>query len=250
LYRMAKDKIIHPHVIFEPPIFDYCMREKAFLINFSAVLSRAVDFDKEKVALFLFHWLERMDELEPEAARNNLLHLYTLLSYELLLDWDLAASQLANVVHPDKMMPLISNEMPENLMLNLQLTFVQYFGQTNNTARAIEPFEFIIDFFEKKALTEQDLINLSLFSNSWSKFDLTDRFLRPLYEKDSISDEGLLLLTQTLTYFDVMSSKDELHQLHKKSSKRNPFNWCVWLYTSKHLLRDHEIKRLFCDICQ
>ena len=248
LYTLYHKDLITPDILFSGYTFDVLKTQPELVQNASAVLSKYFDYNIYKTTEFINSWLQRADELKPEAL-TNLLHLYTLTGEQLLKDWDISAKRLSNVIHPTKIATLIHEDISSELMLNIQLTFLQYYGHTNNSPGINESFDFIRTYFTNNNLPIEDVKDLVKFFNKWSRYDLTNSLLLPMFNDGELDTEATFILAHTMNKYQYKTNTDDLLLVHQKAVELDRVQWCKWVDDEFQILRNHKIKRTFCEVC-
>jgi uncharacterized protein YkwD len=234
---------------FEPSIYNYALTQPELVQNFTANLTRFYDLDFAKSTRFLFNWFQKREQLS-DGAKRNLLQLYCLLGTSLMKDWDLESKRLSNVIHPSRIKAFSGNVKQAELLLNLHLTFIQYFGQINDGDNINVSFNFISDYFKDKALAPEAVVDLALFYNSWSMYAMTIDYLSPLFEKNNLNEDGVFVLAHTLSFLAFEESDPFYESVLLKAAEINPERFCNWLYQDFQLLRAYKVKRTYCEICE
>lgn len=235
-------------VLSEPIVQEFAMTEPRCVENFSAVLSKNYWYLLPFSTRFIHYWLQHTDQLNNQ-ARINLLHLYTLVGSELLTVWDLEAERLSNVIHPHKINPLLPPQLSDELMLNLQITYVYYFGQINDYPEIEKAFNYIEPYFRERVLSPQDENDLALFYNDWTRYDLSIELLNKSRKDRRLNQDGLFILMMTACLADGLKDNNEYLQVHQAAIKSNRVMWCEYINTYFQLLRNDSIKELFCTQC-
>lgn len=235
--------------VFESQVFDALLKQKELVQNAAALISEEYDFDREKATMFVHAWALRLDELS-EGARENVLHLYSVLGYELVQEWDVSAKRLSNVIHPERLEGLINNDLPAEILLNANLTFLYYYGHTLEREGLNRSFDYVRKYMDEKSITEDQLNKLVLFFNDWSRYDLTNKYLLKSYEKGVISDENLFVVVHTLSRYQKGKYYEKYLELMRSAQKADSEKWCSWVNSEFQILRDPEIKQLFCESCR
>ena len=249
LFEMHRSSDHDPHILFEPQVLEFVKAQPTVIANYAAVVSFNFASDPYLVTTFIHSCLNQADKLD-DRARFNLNHLYTLVGSYLLDNWDVSAERLSNVIHPKKMALISSkNETPE-LVLNLNLTFIQYYGQVNDAANISRAFNHIADHFKKISLKPEDDVDLALFFNSWSRYDLTLDYLLPRFKKGSLNEEGLFVLAQTMNFTSYTADQAVYVDVLEKALQSDPTRWCRWINSDFQIKRHFQIKRLYCESCQ
>lgn len=237
-----------PGFLFEIPFYDILKDTPELTQNVAALFTLLPEPDRQEVNLFLMACLKRTPGLTND-ARENLLILYSLISFEKLKEWDLPAQQLAKIIEPKKVLAMTQNRTfsPE-AMVNMHLTFINYFGQINDSKNISKSFDHIADYFGKKVLTHADNIGLVKFFNNWSMYHLTIDRLKPLFREKKLNKEELFILVKASTLYKKESDPAFLLELMKAASVHQK-EFCGWLNASFQLQRDAEIKKLYCKTC-
>ena len=135
-------------------------------------------------------------------------------------------------------------------MLNINLTFIRYFGQINDGINISKAFDFIVEYFKPKVLKIEDEIDLVLFFNQWSRYDLTNEYLLDKFDDGKLNEEAVFILLKTLNFYtiddDDISSYEEVYL---KALELNQNKWCTWVNQEFQILRNQKIKNLFCNRC-
>lgn len=232
--------------VFEDGIFDVLKVEPLLVQNAAALLSKVYYSDVTRTTEFLFAWINRRNELN-EATRHNLLNLWTKLGLEFLDTWDVSSERLANVVHPSRIGELVYSSMPPELMLNIQLLNIQYYGQINDYKGIQTSFNFISDYFKARALTQEDAVRLSYFYNYWSTYNLNLQYLWALFDTDNLNEDGIFALAQTMNFVDPDDPRFE--EVNNAAFDANERRWCKWINTDFQLLRNSKLKGIYCESC-
>ena len=248
LYKMFETDIIARDILFEDFAFRKILRTPQLAQNVAAVLSKTYQTDLSRTIEFLFHWMNKQDLLSEDAKRN-LIHLYTVIAIDLLDEWDLSSQRLSNVVHPDVVKKLGTNKLQAELVLNLNLVFIQYFGQINDGPSISKAFDFITTYFSTGNISIDDEVKLSLFFNKWSRYDLSIKQLRDDFKEVSKHEEALFTLLQTVNFYPDEEDIEDYEELHQKGIELNKDKWCKWVNGSFQLLRNQKVKDLFCKEC-
>lgn len=248
LFEIYHSSHFDPSILFEPQLLEFVKAQPTLIANYAAVLALHYSEDPYQVTNFIHSCLYQADKLD-DRARFNLNHLYTLIGTALLDNWDVSAQRLSNVIHPKKMALLSPRIGTPELTLNLKLTFIQYFGQVNDAANISTVFDYITDHFKKNRLQPKDDVDLALFFNNWSMYQLTLDHLLPQYKSGSLTDDGLFVLAQTMNYAGYAADTDTYVAILEKAFERNPTRWCNWVSSDFQIKRNHMIKRLYCERC-
>jgi len=249
LFELYHSDTVSSELFFEESVFKEILQQAELTQNVAAVLSKNYSANLNKTAEFLFKWLKSEDTLTSE-AQYNLLHLYTLLSRELMNSWDLPAKRLSNVIHPVLIQNWVNENIDSELMLNLNLTFIRYFGQINDGPNISKSFNFIAEYFQKRSLNIEDEIDLVLFFNRWSRYDLTNENLLAKFDDEELNEDALFILLKTLNFYTEKDDDISLYDsVYLEALERNQSRWCKWVDQEFQLLRNQEIKDLFCSKC-
>ena len=251
LVELFEQKSCATALLFDPLVYDYFTKHPECVANYAAVLSLCVQENPYQVTSFLFHWQKRGNQLSDNAT-FNLLHLYAITSHYLLDHWDVASERLANVIHPTKVNALSTSEMSNELLLNLHIAFIDYYGQINDQKGINQSFYFIADHFRKAISTHEEIVKLALFFNYWSSYPMTIELLESKHKEVGLEEEGLFTLihTKTLSLDDISKADERYLQLHQEVAEKYPFRWCEWLNADFQILRNHKVKQLYCEICE
>lgn len=248
LFDIYHFKNIDAGKIFDENIFELLMTEPDLVKNTAAVLSRFYQNDLKQSIKFVNKWLNTADELSLE-ARFNLLNLYAIINNQLLDKWDVSSKRLANVIHPRYVSELSKVFESDEMMLNLHLTFIKFYGQVNDGEGIDISFDFISDYFSKRALKVQDIIALAKFYNKWSMYRMANAYLLDQFEKGRLNEDAIFLLLQTLHYFSGDDEMDDYDFVYQKAKKLNQNRWCHWINRNIQLVRDKKIKGIYCHDC-
>lgn len=249
MYEMYHTEEYDPAKLFTSQMIRFIKTSPQLYTNYLALLSQHPDRDVYHTAAFMRYCLGERENLDEE-ARINLLHLYTKIGVFLLRHWDVPASRLANILHPDKLAAIQPDTLSNELMLNLNLTFIQYFNQVNDYFNVTKSFGFIVSYFNERALSEEDEIDLVLFFNRWSMYKMTVSFLSERLKREGLGEEGLFILAQTMNYDRKTRRREAYLKVHDKALAANLKRWCDWIDDDFQILRDENIKQRFCDHCK
>lgn len=235
--------------LYEPSIFNYFLNEPSTAGNFAAILSQNYLENIPESCAFLFGWAAKTEMLDNR-SKMNFLHLYTLIGRELLKDWDVSSQRLTNVVHPAKIAPFSANVPDQKLLINLHLTFLNFYGQINEGTKIGESFNLINNYLRQVSKTEEEIDRMTLFFNRWSMYTYTMDILSPKYIKEKIDEDGYFILLATAVHYIEKLGEEKYLELHEKCLSINPDRYCQFIYENFQLMRDHNIKMLFCSSCQ
>ncbi|NNC94081.1 MAG: CAP domain-containing protein [Chitinophagales bacterium] len=239
-------------VLLEEVIFEKLLENSALVQNSAALFRILTIIDQEKAVEFVKKWLVNADELSIDAI-GNLLYLYAYTSKDIIDTWDVHARSLAKVIKPSVVKPLV-NKIPnegdnERHIINYHLAAISYYGQINNNTGIIESFNYITEHYRKKALDIEDEIELCLFFNSWSRFDLTIDFLNNRISDPDFNEEAAFLLAQTSVAYDNEIPDKSIALYMKKAMSKNPRKWCQWVSRYFQTLRNDVVKKMYCEQC-
>jgi hypothetical protein len=237
-----------PVFLFEIPFYDLLKDTPELTQNVAALFTLLSEPNRQEVNLFLMACLKRTSTLTND-ARENLLILYSLISFEKLKVWDLPAQQLAKIIEPKKVLAMTQNRIfsPE-AMVNMHLTFINYFGQINDSKNISKSFDYIADYFGKKVLSMEDNAQLVRFFNNWSMYHLTISRLKPLFMEKKLNKEALFILAKACTLYKKGSDAAFTLEVMKATTIYKK-EFCGWLNASFQLQREDEIKKLYCKTC-
>ncbi|MBU2018521.1 MAG: CAP domain-containing protein [Bacteroidetes bacterium] len=248
LFEMSKQDEIAIDLLFSPGFEEYFFNEKRVIANYSALLSEVYWNDLNFCCRLLFAWQKKIDQLDGR-AKANLLHLYTLIARDLLEEWDVSAQNLSNVVHPDKLRPFITEIGNKSLIVNVYLSFLDYYNHTNNTSGINESFDRVSDYLKSKSKKMDEILDMSLFFNYWSMFAYSKDALLPRFKNNTINEDGLFLLLEIGVHYRKSIGEDIYFELHEKAKTINTERYCEWLNANFQLLRDVDVRKSFCANC-
>lgn len=249
LYNMYNSKNYNPYILFEPQIREFIESNPKTICNYSALLSSNYSIDPYAVSSFIHNCLVSVKKLDLD-TRTNLLHLYTLVGKYLLDNWDVPSERLSNVIHPLKIKKFSSTEIKNELILNLHLTFIDYFGQVNDGPNISKSFYFIADYFKTRSLEPEDDVDLALFFNKWSMYTMAIKHLLPRFEENKLNEDGVFVLAKTMNFTNYGNETGEYIEIHQKALEVNQKRWCRWINIDFQVKRNHKIKRLYCESCE
>ncbi|MCE3297248.1 MAG: hypothetical protein K0R65_2962 [Crocinitomicaceae bacterium] len=234
-------------VVLEDEVYELLLTEKSYVENAAAVFSKVYMADVYKTTEFLKTWVDRKDELSRN-AQGNLLYLYALLGEYFLDNWDVSNERLANVIHPQKMVTLLHDDIPDELMINLHLTFISYYGQINDDVNIDKSFNYISDYIKSRKLTPAETAGLALFYNGWSMHHMTVDLLYPGLEKKTLNEDGMFILAQTILHSDKDDKRAE--EVILKALEFNKLRWCKWIKGDFQIMRYESVKNKYCEVCK
>ncbi|QQR97324.1 MAG: CAP domain-containing protein [Sphingobacteriales bacterium] len=249
LYEMYLSNDYNPEILFEPQIIEFIKNNPATITNYTALLSHNYYYDPYLVTDFIHSLIDSAEKLDKE-SRFNLLHLYTLVGKDLLEHWDISAERLSNIIHPLKINRYSMDAMKPELILNLHLTYIQYFGHINDGLNISKSFYYIVNYFKNKSLKKDDDVDLVLFFNLWSMYHLSLEHLLPLFEKNNLNEDGLFLLAEAMNYSNFDEKSLKYFEINKKAIQVNRVRWCEWINDDFQIKRNYQIKQLYCESCK
>lgn len=240
---------VGPELLFDGQIFEALLSRKSLVENAAALMSKLYLYAPSKATLFIHSWVMDLDNLS-EKARTNLLHLYSLTGYSLVISWDVSSQRLSNVIHPKRLEQLVKDDLPKEIAINANLTFLYYYGHTLEQEGLNRSFEFVKEYVQSKELNQDALEKMALFFNEWSRYDLTEEMLLKKFRAGDISRNNLIILAHTMTrYFAALDDDDAYLSVMQKLKEVDPEYWCDWLDQEFQIFRNQHIKRLFCTSC-
>ena len=248
LFNIYHDTSANKQHYFDDSVFEALMNKRELVNNFAAVISRSNTIDIKQSTRFLNKWLLELNNLD-ESSKFSLLDLYTRFNYRLLQNWDLDSKKFANVLNPSKIDSDFSNLSSDELMLNLHLTFIKYYGQINDSRKIDESFDFISEYFSIRSLGIDDGIALCLFYNSWSMYSMTNDYLISRYDDDELNEEAIFLLIQTLVRDNDEIDLVDFSELNRKALELNKDRWCSIMNHDPQSKRDPKLKAMICEHC-
>lgn len=249
LYELYQQKQCDPDLLFNGIVFEGLNEHPQLVQNASALLSLCYQNNLYQCTEFIYNWILRKKELSP-AAIINLLHLYSLVGTALLNEWDVAAERLSHVIHPTKVDEMRPETVSNDLLLNLKLTYIEYFGQINDLKQIESAFNFIVSYIKKNNLSPEEEVAVALFFNHWSRFELTSEMLLTKLKTKKLSEDGAFLLAQSLNIADWNENNPNLVAAHDYAAQLNQKRWCSWLNEDFQILRNEQIKTKYCKICE
>lgn len=248
LYALYDEKKSSRPELFEDYILDYFINEPKCIVNYTALLTRYYLESPYECVRYIAHWVENSSQLTEE-AKSNLIQLYAILADHFLNSWDVSAKHLSHVINPEKVSIILPKNPAEDLMLNAQMAFIQYYGQINDRKHIESCFGYINSYFSKHSLTPEDDVNLGLFYNNWTAYDLTVQHLVGKYRKKNINEDGLFLLANTMEVAREWVKAPEREAIHTLAIEKNKKRWCEFIDDNFQLKRDAGIKGLYCKKC-
>lgn len=239
-----------PGFMIESPYFEIIKSRNELTQNTAALFMMSENVDDDIATQFLYASLSRSKELSLE-AKENLSLLYAQIAFDLLTIWDLPSKRLANVIHPNRIITMVEGaKFRDEVMLNMHLTFINYYGQINDSKNIKKSFDFISSQFKNVSLSLKEEIDLVLFFNHWSRYDLTISRLVPLFKKNALNEKAIFILAQTLSFYHDQSNKGLLDEVMAKALATNKTKWCKWINSEFQQLRNPKLKELYCKSCK
>lgn len=236
-------------VIFEEEVLNALYSNSELTQNAAAYLSINYKLNLFSVIKFTGRWLSQSNQLTYD-AKFNVLQLYNLTTDHILDKWDVKSENLVKVLHPSKVELLVKSLNHNELLLNYHLSAISYYGQINDNKGMTKSFDFITNHFKNSSLDMEDEINLCLFFNSWSRFDLTISFLYNRINDKDFNEEAAFILARTATAYESNLTYVDRNKIYKKAKTFNKLNWCWWLKNEFQILRNQEVKKEYCQACQ
>ncbi len=237
---------------FSPKEFEVIIDEPQLVQNAAALLSKIYIFETERCVKFLRSWLLNKDKLSND-AKFNLCVLYCKVVSDILDSWDINKKAFVKIVSPDKIEEIINVYVgsPEysKLLLNYHLTAIKYYGQTNYQKGLETSFNFIANYFKNMALSIEDEIQLCLFFNRWSRYDLTIEYLLPTMKQSGFNEEAAFLLAKTCMAYPSRLTDEEKTKVMNRAFRFNKQRWCEWISEEFQHLRYKAVKETYCKEC-
>ncbi|MEL6863706.1 MAG: CAP domain-containing protein [Bacteroidota bacterium] len=249
LAKMYQSNILLPKLLFEATVFQAIKSQPELSQNAAALFSKMYKADLHHVTEFLYACMTRKEKPSNDAI-HNLLHLQTLVSDWLINTWDVPSQRLSNVIHPSIVQGLVGEDLEDELALNLHLTFIRYFGQINDGINISKSFNFIVDYFKPRTLNIEDEIDLALFFNWCSMYQMTNDYLLAKFADEKLNEDAIFLLLKTLNFYNDKGDIDAYEEVYLKALELNQERWCNWVNLEFQILRNTTIKTLFCEKCK
>lgn len=155
------------------------------------------------------------------------------------------------MIHPSRIIGMVEGaKFRDEVMLNMHLTFINYYGQINDSKNIRKSFDFISSQFKNVNLSLKEEIDLVLFFNHWSRYDLTISRLTPLFKKNALNEKAIFILAQTLSFYHNQSNQNLLDEVMAKALAINKTKWCKWINSEFQQLRNPKLKELYCKSCR
>lgn len=243
------DEAFQEELLFETVVFEALKNNRALVQNASAVLQKSLHSDGiYKCTEFLDAWVPHISTL-PAEAQHNLLGLYTQAALLLLDEWDVPAQRLAKVVHPSKFSETANKLHNQSLLLNFHLAAIHYYGQINDSPGINQSFDFIVKHFKKTKLSAQEEIDLVLFFNGWSRYDLTLELLMAHMEQPDFTEDAAFVLAPVAAAYNRDLSEEQVNRVMEIAHRLNPERWCTFIGENFQLRRYDFAKNKVCASC-
>lgn len=239
----------YSYALFDEIVFNELMTNEKLVQNATAILVKNYNLDYFKTVRFLKHWLTKYDSLSTN-TQLNLLNLYCVTNEDLLDNWDVSKTKLANVTKPKTIEEkFLSYETNEALIANHNYVSLYYSNHINDNEGINTYFYKVYESFKNNSKTSKERVNLALFLNHWSVYSLTVKMLKEEMKKPTFSKEEALLLAQTYPIENLNNESKELEYILKRAYQLNKNEWCKWQNENKNLLRNDIIKKEYCKMC-
>lgn len=249
LYNLYYSESDLSDLIYEDAVFFALLEEPQLVGNVAAIFTKSFYNDKDRKTEFLSSWINKNEGLS-EAGIYNLLNLQTLLSSDLLNVWDLSSKRLSNVIHPSKIKNLIPENLDPKLVLNLHLIFIDYYGHINDSDNISKSFDYISNYFKTHSLTLRDELDLALFFNHWSVYEMAIGLLLPKFQEGKLNEEGIFILLYNMNGTSKGRFPEIYKQLTIEALKLNKKRWCRWVRSEFQMMRNEDVKRTYCEECE
>ena len=202
-----------------------------------------------EASILFISTISKFNDLNKD-TQFNLLNLYCKLNRNLLENWDVNITKLANVIKPYKHENKF-NTFNENkkLQSNFDYILLYYSSHVNDYDKVNIYFDKVYNSFKANAKTAEDRINLALFLNHWSVYSYSIELLKSQINNPKFSKEEALLLAQTATLFFDKNIDSENQKIINKAYKLSKEEWCKWQKENFNLLRNSYIKDQYCKLC-
>lgn len=140
----------------------------------------------------------------------------------------------------------------ERLLVNFHLGVVEYYEKKKEYELIGESLEFIKDYFIDQGLTELETIRLALYFNNHGRSNWALELLFPYLEKGVYLENTLFIYVETIAH-KISRSKENRNRFlryGKAAAERNPNRFCNWFNTEFQMLREKEVKELYCKTCE
>jgi len=235
-------------IVYDKVVVEFALRNEEIVAAYAALLAKDISKNQQVITRFLSEWSQRFDVLS-EAGKENLVNLYCLFNSDLLKEWDVASSRMSRVIRPETISRQTKNIGDKELQLNLQLTFIKYYGQINDTKNAEQCFYFISKYFNGLGLKVESAVQLAAFYNSWGAFQQAVDLLDDYYIINQLNEDGIFLYAENLMLLQK-KGLEKVDAISLQSALRmNIGRWCKWMNDYNQNLRNPEIKRMYCASC-
>lgn len=236
--------------IFDEFVFNELMTNEKLVQNATAILVKNYRLDYFKTVRFLKYWLAKYDTLSSN-TQLNLLNLYCVTNEDLLDNWDVSTTKLANVTKPKTVEEKFKTyETNLDLIANFNYVSLYYCNHVNGSEGVNAYFFKVYESFKKNSKTATDRLNLGLFLNHWNSYPITVDLLQEEMKKPAFSKEEALLLAQTYPVGNLTNESKELDYILKRVYQLNKKAWCKWQNENKNILRNDAIKNEYCKYCK
>ncbi len=244
IYQLKK---IDP-VIYDKAVFNFAFENANIVAAYCALLSKDISKNQQQITRFLLEWSSKYSSLSIE-AQENLVNLYCLLNSSLLKEWDVASSKMAHVIRPELFSKSVKTISNKELLLNLNLTYIKYYGQINDTKNVQVSFNYVVKHFSSILLKVESAVQLAAFYNSWGAFQQATNLLETYLVVDLLNEEGVFLYAENQLLLQPTGlEKVDLYSL-QLALKMNKTRWCKWMSDYTQNLRNPEIKKMYCASC-
>ena len=235
-------------VIYDKAVFNFAFENVNVVAAYCALLSRDISKNQQQITRFLLEWSPKYSSLSIE-AQENLVNLYCLLNSSLLKEWDVASSKMARVIRPELFSKSVKTISNKELLLNLNLTYIKYYGQINDMKNVQVSFNYIARYFTGTILKVESAVQLAAFYNSWGSFQQANNLLETYLVVDLLTEDGVFLYAENqLLLRHKGLEKVDLYSL-QLALKMNKTRWCKWMNDYTQNLRNPEIKGMYCESC-
>jgi hypothetical protein len=69
------------------------------------------------------------------------------------------------------------------------------------------------------------------------------------FNNDELNEDGVFTFVQTVAFY-LNDQIDDYEMIHEKALELNKSRWCNWLSNDYQIMRDHKVKRMYCDYCE
>lgn len=139
--------------------------------------------------------------------------------------------------------------MISRLKLNYALSSIHYFAATNQWNKSSHLFEIIFNYFYTANLSIEELTDLALFCNWYHKYNKTVEMLGHAYDENYLDENAAFVLAQTATLIRRELEDETYLNYMQTAYEANPERWCKWLNSNFQVLRDEDVKGMYCKKC-